>query len=180
LVLHNDRAPRSYAHDSELASTWQPPATNERLSVVPLPDAPAAKKPAAAAAPAPSPEPVEDLYLRGLDLLRRHEFAEAQREFDAFVSARPRDPRVGKAHFFRAELAYAERDYKRALAAYEQSLSADPLGDKAPDAMLRSALCQLSLGAREKARAILNSLRAKFPDSEAARKSAQVMQEDSG
>ncbi|HEX5659856.1 MAG TPA: tetratricopeptide repeat protein [Polyangiales bacterium] len=177
LVLHNDRQPtRSYTRsEPELASTWTPPVVNERLSVVPLPEVPRRS-----AAPAPAQVSSDDLYLRALDLLRRKEFAEAQRELDAFVATRPRDPRVGKAHFFRAELMYAERDYKRALAAYEDSLASDPSGDKAPDAMLRSALCQLGLGARDRARATLQALRAKFPDSEAAHKSVQVMQENSG
>jgi tol-pal system protein YbgF len=179
LRLHSDR-PRAYAHaDSELTSTWTPPATSERLRVVPLPDVPAKPAQTTAAAPTAAPQS-DDLYLRALDLLRRHEFAEAQRELDAFVAARPSDPRVGKAHFFRAELYYAERDYARALVAYQQSLARDASGDKAPDAMLRSALCQLALGARDQARATLQALRAKFPDSEAAHKSAQVMQENSG
>jgi tol-pal system protein YbgF len=157
----------------EFASTWTPPATSERLSVVPLPDAPR-RAPASVAAPAPLAQ--DDLYARGLDLLRRREFAEASRELAAFVAAHPRDPRVGRAHFFRAELMFAERDYKRALATFEQSLRSDPMGDKAPDAMLRCALCQLQLGARDKARALLGELRTKFPDSDAARRSEQVME----
>jgi tol-pal system protein YbgF len=157
----------------EFASTWTPPATRERLSVVPLPDAPR-RAPAPVAAPTPLAQ--DDLYARGLDLLRRREFAEASRELAAFVAAHPRDPRVGRAHFFRAELMFADRDYKRALAAFEQSLRSDPMGDKAPDAMLRCALCQLQLGARDKARALLGELRTKFPDSDAARRSEQVME----
>ncbi len=192
LVLHNDRPARTYApprEDAALASTWTPPVATERLSVVPLPDAPARRAPAldpevvAAVAPKAAPvqqAPADDLYLRGLDLLKRHEFAEAQRELDAFVASRPSDPRAGKAHFFRAELRYAERDYPAALAAYQQSIARDPNGDKAPDAMLRSALCQLALGARAEARATLQALRNKFPNSDAAHKSVQVMQEDSG
>lgn len=197
LVLHSDRASRTseseraprYARssDSELTSSWTPPPSGERLSVVPLPALPrrAASARTDVATPQPAQAPQEptasdDLFLRGLDLLRRHEFAEAQRELSAFVTSRPSDPRVGKAHFFRAEVLYAERDYARALQAYQQSLARDPSGDKAADAMLRSALCQLALGAREAARGTLNALRAKFPDSEAAHKSVQLMQEDSG
>ncbi|MET0286345.1 MAG: tetratricopeptide repeat protein [Polyangiales bacterium] len=181
LRLHNDRAPaRSYARSDapELTSTWTPPVANERLTVAPLPDVP---KRAVTPPPPPPQQPrADDLYLRGLDLLRRREFAEAQRELDAFVTSRPQDPRVGKAHFFRAELMYAERDYEHALTAYQQSLGRDPSGDKAPEAMLRSAHCQLALGKRDQARATLEALRSKFPDSEAAHKSVHVMQENSG
>jgi tol-pal system protein YbgF len=177
LRLYNDHAPaRWYARSDapELTSTWAAPVANERLTVAPLPEVPRR-------APIAAPQPrADDLYMRGLDLLRRREFAEAQRELSAFVAGRPEDPRVGKAHFFRAELMYAERDYEHALAAYQQSLGRDPAGDKAPDAMLRSALCQLALGKREQARATLQALRTKFPDSDAAHKSVQVMQENSG
>jgi tol-pal system protein YbgF len=111
----------------------------------------------------------EDLYVHALDLLRRRELPEALRELDAFVQRSPNDPRLARAQFWRGEILFAERQFARALSAFEQALARDPTGDKAPDALLRVARCHQRLGASAPARAALLELRTQFPGSAAAR-----------
>jgi tol-pal system protein YbgF len=124
--------------------------------------------------PAPATKSgVDDLYAHALDLLRRRELPEALRELDAFVRDAPNDPRIGRAQFWRGELLFAERQFARALLAYEQVLLRDGGSDKAADALLRIARCHRRLGASERARAALLRLRTQFPESAAARQAQQ-------
>jgi tol-pal system protein YbgF len=165
---------RLYAQASPSAttsrSTWAPPASGDRLAVVPLPSA--------TSAAAPPDADAADLYVRAIDLVRRREFPEALRELDAFLHRFADDPRAPRALFWRGEVRFAQRDYAGALASYEAALARAPSGDRAADALLRIARCCLRLGAAERARATLAQLEAEFPDSEAARLVKQGAQED--
>jgi tol-pal system protein YbgF len=186
--------------DRELTSSaWTPPTTTERLTIAQVPALPTLSasarlpvaepklappaSPAPVSAPAQSPRsassgPADELYLHALDLLRRRELPEAMRELTAFLRGFPGDPRVARAHFWRGEISYAQRDFAAALGAFEQSLAREPSGDQTPDTLLRIVRCQQRLGAHERARATLNKLLRQFPDSEAARVAAQLTQED--
>jgi tol-pal system protein YbgF len=175
----------------ELTSSWVAPSTGERLTVSPVPTlsnagttsrtstgahekATLGAREPEAVAPLPAANPQrDDLYVHALDLLRRRELPEALRELDAFVRDAPNDPRIARAQFWRVELLFAERQFVRALAAYEQVLLRDGSGDKAADALLRIARCHQRLGARERARAALLRLRTQFPQSAAARQAEQ-------
>ncbi|MDB4991374.1 MAG: tol-pal system protein YbgF [Myxococcaceae bacterium] len=179
------------------SSSWTPPTATERLTVMQVPQLPSssARPPSRSVessapmpsednrAPMPAPRalpsgPADELYLHALDLVRRREFPEALRELDAFLQGFPDDARNARAQFWRGEILYAQRDFTRALAAFEQSLGRDPRGDKAPDTLLRIARCHAQLGAHERAHTALHKLQTNFPDSEAARVARQVKQED--
>lgn len=177
------------------------PAVNERLSVMPVPpvrrpetgtDAPSSSPPRPrAAAPTPAPtrvhesdargeaEDAEALYVRALDLVRQRSFAPALAAIDALLAAHPRHPHAVRALFWRGEILFAQHAYARALETFERALAREPSGDKAPNALLRIALCHARLGAPDRAREALEALRIRFPDSEAAHMAAQVTQEDS-
>jgi TolA-binding protein len=70
-------------------------------------------------------------------------------------------------------LLFAERQFARALAAYEQVLLRDGSTDKAAETLLRIARCHQRLGSTERARAALLRLRTQFPESAAARQAEQ-------
>ncbi|MEY4513130.1 MAG: hypothetical protein RLZZ450_5252 [Pseudomonadota bacterium] len=173
----------------ELTSSWVAPTTTERLSVSPVPAlsdtsvrasavpqprvVPSAREPEPATSRPAVQLPSDDLYVHALDLLRRRELPEALRELDAFVRDAPRDPRFARAQFWRGELLFAERQFARALAAYEQVLLRDGSTDKAAETLLRIARCHQRLGSTERARAALLRLRTQFPESAAARQAEQ-------
>lgn len=183
---------RRDADRRELTSSWVAPTTTERLTVSPVP-ALSGSSTSGRATPRPSPTGsahegpasapsappptskagVDDLYVHALDLLRRRELPEALRELDAFVRDAPNDPRIARAQFWRGELLFAERQFARALVAYEQVVLRDGNPDKAADALLRIARCHQRLGASERARAALLRLRTQFPESAAARQAEQ-------
>ena len=179
LRLHGDRVESRSSGASEFTSTWQPPVTRERLTVAPVPSLPAVSS---EKAPAPLPSArsaeAEALYVQALDLVRKRQFAPALRELDAFMRAFPGDVRAVRVLFWRGEVLFAQREYARALTSYEEVLERDPRGDKAADALLRVARCQQRLGALERARSTIVELRARFPESEAARVALQLEQED--
>lgn len=184
LKLHGEGAnlsltpsePRDVRTSREFSSTWTPPTTQERLLVAPVPALPSAAP--RAAVPPPASDEAETRYIQALELVRRREFVAAMRELDGFLRAYPEDTRVARVLFWRGEVLFAQREYARALASYEQALARDPRGEKAPELMLRVARCQLSLGARERARQTLSALRARFPGSAAAAAASQLEQED--
>jgi tol-pal system protein YbgF len=189
LRLYAGRHERS--ERAELTSSWIAPSTHQRLEVVPVPAVGRSAAPHAGRVPvqASSPpsqvpasrtmSPADELYLRALDLMQRREFAEALRELDAFLRGYPEDSRFVRAQVWRGEVLFGQREYARALVAYELALRRAPEGEHAPECLLRIARCHFSLGASERGRASLERLKARFPASEAARRADQVMREDS-
>lgn len=143
------------------------PEVSERLPVAPLPGS----LPAALQAP-PAVSSADDasvLYRRAIDLVRQRQFDEALIALNEFLRRHADDARAQKAMFWRGELLFAQRDYERALEAFEAALARDPRGDKAADALLKIGLCHKRLGAPERARAAIERLKTQFPNSDAAR-----------
>jgi tol-pal system protein YbgF len=163
------------AESREFTAAWQPPTTSERLSVAPLPTLPSNQRDSQRDAEAQA----EALYAQALDLVRRREFPAALRELDAFMRTFPGDARIVRALFWRGEVLFAQREYARALSSYQDVIERAPEGDRAADALLRIARCQMRLGAAERARSTISELRDRFPNSEAARAALRLEQEDS-
>jgi tol-pal system protein YbgF len=125
------------------------------------------------AQPAAAPLGAEQHYRQAIDLVRQRNFDAALISLNDFLVRHADDPRAPRVLFWRGEVLFAQRDYARALGAFETSLAQDPGGEKAPDAWLRVARCHLRLGAKERARAAIERLKAQFPNSDAARLAAQ-------
>lgn len=142
------------------------PVVSERLPVAPLPAAvPMTSEPVLLDAPAH--------YRSAIDLVRQREFGPALASLTDFLVRYPSDARAPKVMFWRGEVLFAQREYVRALEAFESSLSREPKGDKAADALLKVGLCHKRLGAPDRARAAMERLKSQFPQSDAARLAAQ-------
>lgn len=171
------KRPRLRLYGSKSSGEYEKPATDrdvlpvvpmvdETLPVVPLPEQRAAQLRGSAA-----PSGAEAgliAYRAALKLLRERHFDEAVAAFADFMAQHPRNGLVGNALYWRGEAHYAKREYAPALADFEALLERDPHGDKAADALLRSALCLRKLGSEDKAREALRRLRSDFPNSQAA------------
>jgi tol-pal system protein YbgF len=142
------------------------PAVDETLPVVPLPEQRAAQL--RGSAPSGGAEAGIIAYRGALKLLRERHFDEAVAAFADFMAQHPRNGLVGNALYWRGEAHYAKREYAPALADFEALLERDPRGEKAADALLKSALCFRKLGSEDKAREALRRLRSDFPNSQAA------------
>jgi tol-pal system protein YbgF len=136
------------------------PVVNETLPVVPLPEQRAKEEVARV-------DPVAD-YREALRALRERHFDAALTGFAAFLSANPGHALVPNALYWRGEARYAKREYEPALSEFEALLKRFPDNDKAPDALLKVALCHRHLGAEDKAQAAFRRLRATYPNSQAA------------
>jgi tol-pal system protein YbgF len=166
----NHRIPsyRLYGHPSaKSADALAPvPVVDETLPVAPLPETRAKRLPPSAAE-AGAPDATAD-YRAALRMLNERRYDEALGAFSAFLSDHPDHPLFPKALYWRGETRYAKRDYAQALSDFEGLLTRFPDNDKAPDALLKAALCSRHLGAEDKAQSYFHRLRATYPNSQAA------------
>lgn len=144
------------------------PIVNETLPVVPLPEQRAKAQSAAQERIRDGNDGAPAEYRTALHLLQERRFDEALNGFSAFIAANPAHALVHKALYWRGEARYAQRQYAEALSEFEAVLGRFPQSDKAPDALLKMALCFRHLGAEDKAQTSFRRLRATYPNSQAA------------
>lgn len=143
------------------------PVADETLPVVPLPQDRSRTRQAESDAAAVSGSPTSD-YRAALHLVRERRFEDAALALSKFVSDNPNHALVDRAMYWLAEMRYATRDYREALAGFEKVLERFPNSEKAPDALYKLGLCWRRLGSEDKARSAFRRLRSEFPNSEAA------------
>jgi tol-pal system protein YbgF len=131
--------------------------------------------PPAAVVPPPVVDPVAEqrAYDQGLEMFRGGRFAEAIAAFQAFNRNFPRSTLVPSAQYWIGNSLYATRDYRGAIAAQRQLITQYPDSAKASDALLNIATAQSDLGELQAARATLQEVVAKYPNSEAGVKAKQ-------
>lgn len=146
-------------------------------SAVPaIPPSPVLVAQAPASAPAPEPprpppadDPAIRAYREGLAHLSARRLDEALAAFDGFLRAHPHHPYADNALYWRGEIHYARRDYRRALAELSALVERYPRGNKVAEALLRIGLCHERMGDRQRAREVFHRLRTQYPGSVAAR-----------
>jgi tol-pal system protein YbgF len=164
LKLHG----RARGRDGEPGEELPPiPVTNETLPVVPLPQERSRARQAESNTAAVSDSPTSD-YRAALHLVRERRFEEAALALSKFVSDNPKHALVDRAMYWLAEVRYATRDYREALAGFEKVLERFPNSEKAPDTLYKLGMCWRRLGSEDKARSYFRRLRTEFPNSEAA------------
>lgn len=130
--------------------------------------------PAVATLP-PAGDPVQEqrAYDQGLELFRANRFADAIAAFQTFNRTYPRSTLVPSAQYWIGNSLYATRDYRGAIAAQRQLITQFPDSAKASDALLNIATAQSDLGELQAARATLQEVATKYPNSEAGAKAKQ-------
>lgn len=116
----------------------------------------------------PQPEDPESLYEKGYNLFRAGKMEDARDTFGIFLKDFRDHPLADNAQYWIGESYYTERDYERALLAFQKVIDDYPYGNKVPDAMLKVALTLNELGRIKEARKILKRLIKTYPSSEAA------------
>ena len=143
------------------------------IPIAPVPVAPPEPAPPPPAVIAPSAPSADEigaaLYRRALAAMSDRRLDEALAGFDGFLAAHPAHPYADNAHYWRGEIHFARRDYARAAAEMQRLIERYPNGNRVPDAMLRLGICLERLGETARARAVLQELRSRFPQSVAAR-----------
>lgn len=153
--------------------------TRNRSAPVPGGFAPAGPPTVPAAPPAPlgsaTTAPAEDLYQAGMVKFRAKEWDAAVLIFYDLIATHPDHALRENAQFLVADIFYAQKDYRGALAEFEALLAALPKGVKAPDTLLKIGLSQRALGDGVRARRTWERLVREFPTSVAARQARVLL-----
>ncbi len=108
------------------------------------------------------------LYRTSYEALRAGHHADAERGFREFLLRFPRHDYADNAQYWLAECFYDRKQFAEAAPEFRAVVSRYPLGNKAPDALLKLAFCLLAMGQEDKGRELLVSLPTNYPRTEAA------------
>ena len=144
------------------------PAFDPEAGVPRIPDAPIVVAPPAAPPP-PRDDGAVRSYREALAHMSARRLDEALAGLDTFLRAHPSHAYADNAMYWRGEIHYARRDYRRALAELTALVERYPRGSKIPEALLRIGLCHARMGDAARARQVFERLRTEFPRSVAAR-----------
>ncbi|MFQ6079766.1 MAG: tol-pal system protein YbgF, partial [Thermodesulfobacteriota bacterium] len=109
------------------------------------------------------------LYENAKQTYERKEFSAAREKFKAFLVVYPKGELSDNAQFWIGESFYSEKDYEKAIIAYDDVLKKFPKGDKVPSALLKQALCWLELGDKTFARSLLKRVIREHPRTQQAK-----------
>jgi len=131
---------------------------------------PAATQPEANPVAKPAGDPAAEAreYEAALNFFKANKVKEAAAAFEAFVKAHPDSSLTPNAQYWLGNAHYALRDCKRAIDEHKLVVSKWPQHAKAPDSLINIATCQQELGDAKAAKASLEAVLIKYPDSSAA------------
>lgn len=116
----------------------------------------------------------ERVYARALKAYEAGRHEEARRLFAAFLKDYPGHPLVPNALYWTGETWYDQGRYDKAGQAFARVPQEHPRHAKSPDALLKMAYSAMRLGRTAEARAWLDQLEARYPDSGASRLGRQA------
>lgn len=128
----------------------------------------------------PEPAMGVDIYDAAMQDLSLGNYDLAEVGFLSFLSKNPKSELADDARYGLAETFYARKRYEDAAAEYTKVVDMDPMGWKAPAAMLKLGLSYRQLSRVQEARTIWNQLVRDFPNSEEAKVAKQRLSEAGG
>ena len=159
------RIPSAGLPQSRDAQDVGAPAPDTRVAVVPK--EPLGQPPKSAPEPK-LPDPEED-YTQAIRVLRDEKsFEKARGLLNGFISKYPTHELADDAQYWIGQSYYQEKNFERAILAFNKVRVDYANGDKAPEALLMEAVSFLNFGDRESAREFLGEVIKKYPDSGAA------------
>ncbi len=136
-----------------------------------------------ASRPSALDEEAKHSYDAALALVNAKHYPEALDALAGFLVRWPDHPNADNAMYWRGECYFAQGDFATAAKEFEGLLARFPLGNKAPDALLKLGISELRLDNAALARQRFDRLRREFPRSEAAKRipeGAQTVRPTSG
>lgn len=117
----------------------------------------------------PSPETTSggerDAYRDAFELLKGRDYNGARNAFGDLLTRYPRGQFADNARYWLGEIGYVTQDYPAAMAQLNRLITDYPLSPKVPGAMLKLGYIYDEQGNAEQARATLQEVVARFPDS---------------
>ena len=105
---------------------------------------------------------------KGLTEFKAGNYSTANQSFSAFLQRYPESGYLAQAYFWLGGTYFAQQDCAQAIPAYQTVSTRFPNSQKAPEALLNIASCQLDLKDKGAARETLQLLLKKYPSSVAA------------
>lgn len=102
-------------------------------------------------------------YDRGYTLFHQGRYVDAESAFQQFLAAHGTTDLADNAQFWIGEARFARGDLRGALAAFRETVSRYPGGNKVPDAALKTADCLRDLGDLDGARKAYEEVIRKYP-----------------
>lgn len=149
--------------------------TRSRSAPVPGGFAPSGAPPPPTPVGSATTAPAEELYQAGIEKFRAKDWDAAVLIFYDLIVTHPDHALRESAQFLVADIFYAQKDYRGALAEFEALLAALPNGGTAPDVLLKIGLCQRALGDGARARRTWERVVREFPGSAAARQARVLL-----
>ena len=151
------------------SGTAPPPPPAEASAPTPAPEAPEqpATEPSTAAAQPGRGE--QEAYIKAVEPLKQRRFEEAAVTLSDFIARYPNSTNADKAHFWLAETHYVNRNVTAALKEFQTVLKDYPKSSKVPGALLKIGYIQDDAKDPRAARATLQELIRRFPQSGEAR-----------
>ena len=109
-------------------------------------------------------------YDAALALVNAKKYQAALDAFAGFLMKWPDHPNADNAMYWRGECYFAQGQMAQAAEQFEGTVARFPLGNKAPDALLKLGMSREKLGNHDGARQAYDQLARDFPKSEAARR----------
>jgi tol-pal system protein YbgF len=135
-------------------------------------------------APAPPSAPVglapisaDTLYQNGLRDLTGGKYDLARQEFSDYIKNFPSNDLASNATFYLGEIAYAQDDFKGAIASYDTVLANYPKSFKLPASLLKKAMAELELGMKASGIRDLREVDRRFAGSDEARRAQAKLRE---
>jgi tol-pal system protein YbgF len=142
---------------------------------------PSTSNPNAAAVPAGpgamAPISADTLYQNALRDYTSGNYSLSRQEFSDYIKNFPQNDLASNAQFYLGEIAYAQGDYKGAIAAYETVLQNYPQSFKLGASLLKKGMAELELGRRTSATRDLRDVIRRFPGSDEAHRAEAKLRE---
>jgi tol-pal system protein YbgF len=116
----------------------------------------------------PQEEPKDDMegvYQKAFGTFKKGDYANALKQFEAFLFAYPKSEYADNAQYWIGECYYQQGDYEKAIVEYEKVIKKYPKGDKVPSALLKQGFAFLDLGDRTDAKLLFNKILKDYPQS---------------
>jgi tol-pal system protein YbgF len=150
------------------------PESHDNLGVAPAPDVAKLRH---AAAPLPDAGDPLKLYKDSYEELRAGRHDDAAKGFREFVRRFPHHDYADNAQYWLGECFYDRKMYGQAAGEFKKVVVDYPLGNKAPDALLKLGYALIAMGDAHKGKELLGQVPQSYPHTEAARLAQERLKE---